>query len=81
LHFYDESICVTRSVVLLSYFLRQNAQWPIMECPMTKLFARVTATALICGSVFTSMAATAASTVDKIALQKATWDRRAQVNE
>jgi hypothetical protein len=48
---------------------------------MTKLFARVTATALICGSVFTSMAATAASTIDKIALQKATWDRRAQVNE
>ena len=53
----------------------------MMGCPMTKLFAGVSATAVICGTVFTSIAAAAASNVDKIALQKATADCRAQVKE
>jgi hypothetical protein len=53
----------------------------MMGCPMTKLFAGVSATALICGTVFTSIAAAAASNVDKIALQKATADCRVQVKE
>jgi hypothetical protein len=47
---------------------------------MTKLFAAVSATALICGTV-TSIAAAAESNVDKIALQKETADCRAQVKE